>query len=148
MKRIIGIPIKDLLMVMISLLLGASLASLACRFWSSSKPCSDVFESELKPPAAQLRAEGIVVPIVDFDAAPLSDVVDFLRAMSRSSVESANAMPSDRLNFIIFDHEAKARPVSLYMREVRLDHLVERVAEAAGARVSYASDAIIFRVGD
>ncbi len=52
------------------------------------------------------------------------------------------------LNFIVLDPAATARPVDLRMKSVRLDQLCNRVAEAAGLRVTFESDAIVFAAED
>jgi len=90
----------------------------------------------------------IVVSMVDFEETPIGEAVDYLRSMSRTGVEIPGESPPFRLNFIVDDPKHAARPINLRMNSVRLNRLCERIAQAAGVRVTFESDAIVFSAGD
>jgi hypothetical protein len=90
----------------------------------------------------------IVVPMVDFEQTSLDEAVDYLRSMSRTGMEISDAPPPYRLNFIVDDPKHAARPINLRMKSVRLDQLCERIAQAAGVRVTFEPDAIVFSARD
>jgi hypothetical protein len=93
----------------------------------------------------KLFAKGLVVQIVPFDeGVSIEDAVDYLRGQARTGIE-IDGMPTPfRLNFVVADPNHTAKQFKLYLKDIRLDLLCERIAQAAGLAVSFDDDAIVF----
>lgn len=103
--------------------------------------------AELSSPTREF-AKTITVPMIDFEGASIEDAVDYLRSISRAGREIEGQVPPFRLNFIVEDPKDVAMPIDLQMSAVRLDQLCNRIAQAAGLRVAFDSDAIVFSSDD
>lgn len=134
--------------IAIAFFLGALIGHLVTRVGQPAgnhAPSSTVNE----PASATLDfSKKVVVSVVDFEEASIGEAVDYLQSISRTGVEIPGEPPPFRLNFIVDDPKDAARPIDLRMQSVRLDRLCERIAQAAGVRVTFESDAIVFSAGD
>ncbi|WP_345714453.1 hypothetical protein [Luteolibacter yonseiensis] len=125
-----------------SFMVGAVTGMLIMR---ASLPNGESVRSEdLEPSLTRGFAENLVISQIDMEAVPLPEAVDYLRSKSRTGVEVDGLPPPFRLNFVVVDPKRLARPVDLKLKSVRLDRVCERIAQAAGVRVAFDTDAIVF----
>jgi len=123
---------------------GALAGHLATRWWMYEPSREDAEQVVERIAPTRKFAQGIQVPVIDFDGASLMEVVDYLRSISRTGIAIQGEPAPYRLNFVVDDPDRIARPVVLRMKDVRLDQLCERVAQMAGIGVSFEDDAIVF----
>lgn len=134
--------------IAIGFLLGALIGHLMTRL---GLPTGDhaPLPTLIEPASPSLEfSKKIVVSMVDLEQTSLGEAVDYLRSTSRTGVEIPGEPPPFRLNFIVDDPMHAARPIDLRMKSVRLDQLCGRIAQAAGVRVTFEPDAIVFSAED
>jgi len=95
--------------------------------------------------ATMLQAREYVIPIVDFEEASIHEGVEYLRGQTRRGIEVDGIARPEPLNFLVIDPDNRAGLLSLRLRDIRLDHLCERIAQVAGLEVSFDQDVIVFK---
>ncbi len=136
----------------IILLTGAACfsAGILCGRYFPRQPAAGerLFGSGVESPTS-VYGRHIFLPVVSFDNATISEIVDYLRSQTRTGIELKEASePPAKLNFIIHDPGQIARPVTLELRNARLKDVCDRVAQLSGLRISYDHDAIVFSAAE
>ena len=131
----------------IILLTGAACfsAGILCGRYFPRQPAAGerLFGSGVESPTS-VYGRHIFLPVVSFDNATISEIVDYLRSQTRMGIELKEASePPAKLNFIQI-----ARPVTLGLRNARLKDVCDRVAQLSGLRISYDHDAIVFSAAE
>lgn len=129
---------------MICLVIGAGIGHLITRqsMFRSLKPTME--KALAKDSPTRTLAREIIVPKISFDGAESNEAVAYLRGITRPGLEFGDLPKPKSLNFVIVDPNHTAKPITLDLREVRLDLLCERIAQVAGLTVSFDEDAIVF----
>jgi hypothetical protein len=89
------------------------------------------------------RLRKVVYPRVEFEDAKLSEVVDV--AMMREAEVFARA---ERWAIIFKDQALSEHKINLMVRDIRLDHLLVRLAELSGSVILISRNRIEFHPGD
>ena len=129
---------------LVCLVIGAGIGHLITRqsMFRSLQPTRA--EALSKDSPTRTLAREIIVPKISFDEAESNEAVEYLRGITRPGLEFDDLPKPKSLNIVIVDPNHTAKPITLDLREVRLDLLCERIAQVAGLTVSFDEDAIVF----
>jgi hypothetical protein len=92
------------------------------------------------------RLRQIIYPRVDFENTKLSEGVDFLK-MRCVEICDPDQSPK-RFGYIIKDQALSEHKINLMVRDIRLDHLLVRLAELSGSVILISRNRIGFHPGD
>ncbi len=129
---------------MAGLILGGVIGHITTRSFSAAAEKKAPGQPASVTSPTETAAATVVIPLIDLEDTTIEEVIDFLRVRVPDLERKGVTSSPKYLNFLIFDSDSTAKEMTMVLRDIRLDHLCERLAQASGLSVSFDDDAIVF----